>query len=1057
MNEKLNFRETCKTKFLNILVLILVFSSIYVSANAQSSMRVTGTVKGAGDVLIGASVTEKGTNNGTMTDIDGRFALTVKPNATLVVVYVGFETTSVVVGNRRDITIELKESPNVLEEVVAIGYGVQKKKLTTGATSQVKGDDLLKRNSTNALLAMQGQAAGINITSTSGQPGGGLKVNIRGVGTVGNANPVYVVDGVITGDITYLNNSDIESVDVLKDAASCAIYGVSGANGVVLITTKGGASSPSGKGGGQISFDSFYGVQSIARKTKLLNAKEYAVMQNEGAINSGKNVYFTQSQIDAMGNGTNWLDEMLSNDVPTQNYSLNAIGGGNISNYSIGLSYTEQGGVVGGRDLSNYKRYNFRINTEHKVYGDFLKMGQHLTFSFIKQKGIKDGDQYNNSLRGAFNTSPFLAMYDADGSFLNSNNSTFYNGTFWTNTESNPYAIMKYTNQNETQSQKLVGDLYAEVQPIKNLKIKTVLGFDYSTANIHSYTPAYTLSTYATSDEIVTQNSNTAYTWNWDNTANYVYKKDNHNFDALLGTSIREYGGVYMYGSNTGATLFGDFVNGYLSNSTNTTNATLMSLKGNRNQKFAQISYFARVNYNYNETYMASVVFRRDGSTKFAKGYQWGNFPSISAGWVITNEKFLASTKKWLDFLKIRASWGTNGNDKITENQYLSLMSLTNAQYNFGSTEGQLETGAYPSTNATLNLKWETSVQTDLGFDARLLNGHLNVNFDLYNKTTTDWLIKNTGVPATAGVSSYPYINGGKVANKGAELQVNYNNAIGKDFHYTISGSYAYNKNKVKEIPTVDGIIHGGTNILFDNAPEFNRASDGQPVGFFWGYKTDGIFQNEAEVSSYINNGLVVQPTAKPGDVKYVDLNGDGTLDDKDKTNIGDPNPHHLFGFNLSLNYKQIDFSVSGTGVAGSKLVQSYRNQASRFSNWTTSILGRWHGEGTSNSMPRITEDNVNWVKFSDLYVKDGDYLRIANITLGYDLSKHLNSKFISQLRVYAAVENAFTFTKYDGMDPEIGFAATGSSSSGYALGQGVDVGYYPRPRTYLMGVNIKF
>jgi len=1033
-------------------ILVMMLCSIG-AASAQNSGKVSGKIvsDADGEPLVGVSVLVKGTTTGAVTDVNGAFTLNAKDGQALVISYMGYNTQQVAVKSDF-ISIRLQEDKKSLEEVVVVGYGVQKKKLVTGATVQVKGEDLQKMNTTNALQAMQGQTPGVNITSKSGQPGGELKVNIRGVGTVGNSNPIYVVDGVMTGDITYLNNSDIESIDVLKDAASCAIYGINGANGVILITTKGGSSS---KSKGQISFDAYVGSQSAARKAKMLNAKEYATMQNEAAINSGKSVYFTQSQIDQMDAGTSWMDEMLSSDVPTQNYSLNANGSGTTSNYSLGLSYTQQAGIIGGENLSNYKRYNARANSEHKLYGDVLKVGEHITFSFIDQKGIQDGDQYNNSLRSAFNTSPFLSMYGTDGSYLNSKNSTFYNGKTWYDGESNPYALMQYTNQNNSKYQKVVGDVYAELQPVKNLKFKTSVGFDYTNKTYHSYTPSYALSLYATADEKITQNASTGYTWNWDNTLNYVFNKGDHGFDILAGSSLREYNGSFINGSNTGATLFGDFENGYLSNSTNTTNATLMTLSGNRYQKISHVSFFGRINYNYNEKYMASAIFRADGSTMFAKGHQWGYFPSLSAGWVISNEKFMETTRQWLDFLKIRASWGRNGNDNIKTNQYLSLMSLTNAQYNLGSTEGTLSTGSYPSTNATKGLKWETSEQTDLGFDARFLKGHLNLNVDFYNKRTKDWLVISS-VPATAGVTSDPYINGGNVTNKGVELLLSYNNSVGKNFKYSVSASYAYNKNKVNEIPTIDGIIHGGTNILFDNAPEFFRAANGQPVGYFWGYKTAGVFQTESDVTSYVNKGKVLQPTAKPGDIKYADVNNDGVIDENDRTNIGDPNPHHLFGFNISLNYKAVDFSVTASGVAGNKIVQSYRNISSHYSNWTTAILDRWHGEGTSNTTPRVTEDNANWAKFSDLYIQKGDYLRISNITLGYDLAKDFNSKYISKLRLYVSVENVFTFTKYDGMDPEVGFSAAGQSDTKYNFGQGVDIGSYPRPRTYLVGVNIQ-
>ncbi|WP_243347702.1 SusC/RagA family TonB-linked outer membrane protein [Parabacteroides sp. FAFU027] len=1078
-------------EFVNVafLMAFLLASCIQaMAANAQNSRKIKGVVVSAtdGQPLIGATVLVKGTKEGTITDLDGKFNVTAGDNAVLQVSYVGFISQSVSVGNQSSLKISLKESAKTIDEVVVVGYGVQKKKLVTGATVQVKGEDLQKLNTTNALQAMQGQMAGVNITTTSGQPGGGIKVNIRGVGTVGNSGPLYVVDGVITGDITYLNNSDIAAVDVLKDAASCAIYGINGANGVVLITTKGGDSVA--KKGGQVSFDAYYGIQNIARKLPLLNAREYATMQNEQAINSGLSPYFNQSQIAALGNGTNWLDQVLSKDVPTQNYNLAANGGDASSKYSLGLSYTQQGGIIGGTKLSNYERYNFRSNAEHKMYDGALKVGEHMTFSFNNKSGISDGGIYNTSFRSALTTTPLLAMYGPDGKYLDSRKSTVYNGGPWLNSEANPYALMQYNNQNNTKSQTLVGDVYAELEPVKNLKIKSTFGLNYNSSANHSYTPVYDyLSIYAFNKyEKIFQGSSQNYTYNWDNTINYLFKINEHKFDVLAGSSIRKSQGSWMNGSNTGTTLFGDFNHGYLSTSQITgysqsgsivedpqgatetdlqyqtrlaNNRQLLthgiSAGGNANALYAQASFFGRVNYNYKETYMASAVLRADGSTHFAKGHQWGYFPSLSAGWVISNESFMESTKDAMDFLKLRASWGSNGNDAITEFNYLSLMQLENAQYNFGNDNTTLTPGAYPRTIGVEKTKWETSYQTNIGADARFLNSKLNVSLDVYNKTTKDWLIARP-LPATVGVPVNPFINGGDVTNKGVELQLSYNDKLGADFAYSITGSYAYNVNKVNNIPNAEGIIHGGGNSLYVNAPEVFRAEEGQPIGYFWGYKTAGIFQNEAEVQSYKSNGKVLQPSASPGDLKYVDTNGDGKITADDKVNIGDPNPHHIFGFTVACNYKGFDLSVTANGVAGNKIAQAYRDGGSRFGNWTTDILSRWHGEGTSNTTPRLTTDNKNWSDFSDLYVHDGSYLRISNVTLGYDVAKNLKLKNLSQFRLYVAAQNLFTFTKYSGLDPEVGHSE-GDATGVYSFGQGIDNGSYPRPRIFLVGVNIKF
>jgi len=1073
--------KTIRLRTMMLWSILLVFLA-NTNAFAQSA-KVSGAVVDQHAAPVqGATVTVKKTNRSTVTDAAGKFTIDASPKDLLEISAVGFTSQEIKVGSG-DLTVRLQEAVNQLENVIVIGYGTQKKKLVTGATSQVKGEELAKLNTTNALQALQGQAAGVNITSTSGQPGGGFKVNIRGAGTIGNSNPLYVVDGVITSDITYLNNSDIASVDILKDAASCAIYGINGANGVVLITTRSGKS---GKKDGQISFDAYYGVQNIGRKLPLLNAEQYATMQNEAAINSGKAPLFTQTQIDDLAkgssilpaHGTDWLDQMFSSNVPIQNFTIAANGGSDQSSYSLGGSYTEQGGIIGGSKLSNYKRINFRANTERKMYNGILKIGEHLTFSFINQKGVADGGLYSgNVLAAAIGTSPLLAMYDEKGKYLSSINSTIYNGGVWNNTEANPYALMQYNNQNATKTQRLLGDVYAELQPIKNLRIRSVFGLNYSSSANHSYRPVYDkLSIFAFNQyENISQRGSQGYTWNFDNTINYLFNIKEHKFDVLAGSAIRKYQGTWLYGSNTGPTLFSSFDRGYLSNSGVTTitmsadtsaanRQTITNtfvLNGNADAVYAQSSFFGRLNYSFKEKYLVSAIFRADGSTMFAPGRQWGYFPSFSAGWVASNEDFMTSTQTWLNFLKLRASWGTNGNDGIDPFNYLSLISLANARYNFGNDNTTLTQGSYPETIGVENTKWESSRQTNIGIDARFLNNKLDVSIDWYNKTTKDWLVA-APLLATAGVRNPPYINGGDVTNKGIELQMSYNGNVGNGFTYTVSGSYAYNKNVVNSIPTADGIIHGSTNSLFVNGPEFFRAAAGNPIGYFWGYKTAGLFQNDADVQAWQGKNGLLQPNAQPGDLKLVDLNDDGVIDAKDKTNIGDPNPRHIFGFRFSANYKNFDLSVTTNGVAGNKIVQSYRSPG-QWANSTTDILSRWHGEGTSNKMPRVTQNSSNWVEFSDIYIHDGSYLRVSNLTLGYDVAKLIRWKNLSQFRLYVAAQNLVTFTKYSGMDPEVGASApdgSGSSATAnnpHSFGQGVDNGFYPRPRVYMAGVNIIF
>lgn len=1041
---KFDLKTKLNAVFLFISIFILQPKNLYsatldIESNTpQNNILQQFTVKGTvldsnGQPLPGASIIEKGTNNGAQTDFDGKFTLNVSSkNAVLVVTFIGFTTQEVAVNGQATIGITLKEDIASLDEVVVIGYGTQKKALVTGANLQVKGEDLENRNTVNVLQALQGQTPGVQITSTSGQPGSGMKFVIRGIGSIGDISPLYVVDGIITGDVSYLSNSDIESVSVLKDAASAAIYGAQSSNGVVLITTKKGKKGKAG----QITFDQYYGLQSVARKVDLLNAKEYATIINESAVNSGKAPYFTNAQITALGNGTNWMDKMFVDNAPTKNTNLGFSGGSESSVYSGGLSYLGQEGVVGGKDLSNYERFGFRFNSEHKLYKDVVTIGENLSFTYVKNNGIAVGGQYNNTLRSAFSASPLLPMYDENGDFYD----TTGHSEPWLSGFSNPYASALYGSNNESNSQKLFGSVYLEIEPIKGLTFKTTLGLDYNAGESHSYSSIYRLSIYNfTTRDGVSQSMNKGKTLNWDNLLTYKFNvKENHHFEAMIGSSSIVHDDTYINGSNRNY-IYSDLEHAWLNNTTNKDDAALINIGGGKSER-NKMSYFSRFNYNFNETYLINATLRADGSSTFGSGHQWGYFPSVSAGWIATNEEFLKNSKI-IDFFKLRLSWGQVGNQNAGNYEYLTTVKASTTNYTFGNVEGSLTPGAYPDRFGNPDLTWETSEQTNIGFDARLLNNTLGVTFDWYNKINKGWLIK-VPIIATAGAEP-PYINGGDVTNKGVELALDYKSSIG-NFNYNISANGSFNKNKVGHIPTSDGLIHGDTNELFANAPEFYRAQDGLPVGYFWGYKTAGVFQNQQQIDDY-----GAQPNAAPGDVIYQDINNDGKIDDNDNTMIGNPNPDFTYGFSLSGNYKAFDFLISANGVAGNQIVQSYRGPGG-FGNYTTAILDRWHGEGTSNRIPRITDDGRNFARFSDLYVQDGDFLRLNNVTLGFDFAKLEMSKpfFASQFRIYFSVLNLHTFTKYNGMDPEIGF--------GNRFSSGVDLGYYPRPITFMMGLNVK-
>ena len=1031
-------------------------SGVNAAPASQENLTVSGVVTSAADQLplIGVSVQVKGTSNGSITDLDGNYSVSVASGQTLVFSYIGFKTQEIQITNQKTLNVVMEEDSETLDEVVVVGYGVQKKKLVTGATVQVKGETLAKMNTNSPLQAMQGQTPGVNISSTSGQPGESMKVSIRGLGTVGNASPLYLIDGV-GGDISTLNPVDIESIDVLKDAASAAIYGAQAANGVVLITTK------SGKAGkAQISFDAYYGWQTQARKADMLNAQEYMMIMDEQAINSGNAPYdwsSFESIYDANGNvyDTDWVNSMFQNNAQTQSYTLGITGGSETSTYAMSLGYMSQEGIVGGKDVSNYERYNFRINSEHKLFkdSDLLKVGEQVSFVYKMNNGISVGNQYNNTLRGAFGTSPLAPIYSDNNIYDSPYNDT--TNSDWYNADGNPYGSMMTNSNNENKDVTFSGNVYAELQPIKNLKFRTVFGAVYTTNEYRSFSPLYQFSIYSFNNTRTSaaQNMSHGLTMTWTNTATYAWTVGEHAFNALLGMEMSRYSGTYLRGT-TGMLRdgFDDWDHAYLDNGTATSADNGLGAAGHPNDETRTVSYFARFGWNWKETYMINATVRTDGSSRFARGNRYGVFPSVSAGWTISNEAFMEDTHDWLDFLKLRVSWGQVGNQNIDNYQYTAPITSSNTHYIFGNQVGADAQsgfwGAYPSRLANEDVTWETSEQTNIGIDARFLRSRLSLTADFYIKTTKDWLVE-APILATAGTGA-PYINGGDVKNTGIELALTWNDQIGKDFSYNVGVNGAYNKNKVGDIPTEDGIIHGDINMLYDNTPEFYRASNGHPIGYFWGYQTAGIFQNKQQIEDWraAGNGIL-QADVQPGDVIYVDQDHNGVIDDNDKVDLGNGTPDFTYGFNLGFSYKNFDFALNAYGAAGNQIVQSYRNHANSHSNYTSAILERWTGEGTSNRIPRVTETNINW-QFSDLYIQDGDYLRISNITIGYDFAKLINLKAISQARLYFQVQNAFTFTKYDGMDPEIGYGTSDWVS-------GIDLGYYPRPRTFLVGVNLKF
>lgn len=1044
--------------------------------SVQQSKKVTGNVSDAEGPIIGASVVEKGNaGNGTVTDLDGNFSLNVKPGATIVITYIGYQKQEIVVGNQSNFNVTMKTDDKTLEEVVVVGYGVQKKKLVTGSTIEVKGDDIQKMNTTQVLGALQSQTPGVNIQAASGQPGDGFKISIRGAGTNGNTAPLYIIDGV-AGDINNLNPADIERIDVLKDAASCAIYGSAAANGVILVTTKQGK-----QGKIQVSYDANVGWANVYRMPKMLNAKQYMEVMDQVRFNSGESGYdwksimgedLYNSYMDGSNEGTNWVEAIRNKNAVTTSHSLNVTGGSDRSTFSMGAGYQYQDGVFGNVVKSDYRRFTFRINSEHVIYRndkgmDVVKIGENVYYQHKQSQGIRIGDQYNNDLSNMLRANPAIPMYNADGSFTKAEDLKNWINNYNSYSANPVYKMVsQQSGHNKSINHNLHATGYLVIQPIKNLVYRGQLNYSQGTSTWRAFLPVFDANRtnadgFRTEDKAM---NNMSTSWGWSTTNTLSYKFDlqkKHNFDVLVGTEYGESRPDFGFSLNATSTnsVFGDMTHAYMSYMKNN-NAAAVS--GTPCDDSRSMSYFGRINYNFDEKYMLSAIMRADGNSKFAPGKRWGYFPSVSAGWVISNEKFMAKTVSWLDFLKLRAGWGQNGNAQTINNfQWQGAFAYdTSSYYTFNGNPDQYVSGAAPSRLPNEDLTWETSEQLNIGLDARFLSGRLGFTLDWYNKKTKDLLVA-VPVDPTTGFSTQMK-NAGTVENKGIELSLSWNDKIGKDFQYNVGWNMAYNHNEVTEVKSNQTYNNGGKDLLAQNTGYMARFEEGHPIGYFWGYKTEGVMQNEADVQAYLdknckgNAANSKQGTGiKPGDLKFVDVNGDGVVNDDDKTELGDPHPDVTMGITLGASYKGFDLSVTGFGAFGQQVARSFRKFTDgEYENFTTEVYDYWHGEGTSNKYPLLAHMNAgpNWQTISDIYIEDASYFRLQNLTVGYDFTKIWKNSPFQQLRLYFAAQNLFTITGYKGMDPENG-TAIGSDS----WVTGVDVGNYPQPRTYMVGVNVKF
>lgn len=1044
------------------LTLLLMAVLTCIGLQAQN-VTVSGTVSSAtdGEPLIGATVMVKGTTTGTATDIDGNYKLEVPTGKTLVYSYVGYVTQEIKVdGTTTELNVKLKENSQVLDDVVVVGYGTQKKSVVTAAISSIDSEKLEATAPVRVDNALKGLTSGVTVTSSSGQPGAAAQVRVRGIGTINNSDPLYIVDGMpIEGGLDYLNPTDIKSIEVLKDAASGAVYGARAANGVILVTTKNGS-----KGKTNVTYDFSYGWQTAARHRKVLNGTEYAVMMNEGNLNSGIAAPYADPY--QYGKGFDWQSAVFYDNAPVQNHQVSISGASEKVNYYLSFGYYKQDGIVGGNfGRSNYDRLTLRSNTIYTLFDDSTKrtwlnkltVTANLSYAKIKSTGIETNSTWGSPLGSALAMSPLLTpyaegdFYDQQMAYYGSNDSytPMYgaDGRLLLNPEafgnfqemSNPIANMSLP-ASWGWSHKFVGNFIGELQIWDGIKYRISYGADLGFWGSDGYTPIYYLRSGASqSFSTAWEERDKGLTWQLENIISWDKTIGDNDFSVILGQSAKASNSDYLWGSRNHII---DYNKPFISASTGLAEDGDQSATGAPNVEAKLASYFARVSYNYGGRYMLQATVRRDGSSRFGSNNHWATFPSVSVGWNLTSEPYMEKRPTWWSLTKVRASWGKNGNENIGNLLFMAYANTGN-NYIFGRNEN-VWNGTKASILPNENLRWEESQQTDVGLDLGFFNNALTFTVDYYYKKT-DGMLMNMQVPAYVG-ESVPVGNVGKMSNQGVEMELNYRHNFG-DFIFTVGGNLTWQKNKLIDYGNKEGWANLDS---FQGVGTISRAQNGLPFPFFYGYKTDGIIQNQAEADAYnaLYSGGYFQD-AVPGDVRFVDVTGDGRITEDDRCMIGKGMPDWTYGFNLNLTWKGLSLSAFFQGVWGNQVFDATRRIDARATNLPSWMLNRWTGEGTSNKIPRfVIGDARNWAS-SDLYVHDGSYFRLKNIMLSYEIPQKWTKKvFVESFRFFVSAENLFTCTKYHGFDPEI-------SSGGTSLG--IDYGVYPQPRVWTIGFHIGF
>lgn len=1002
-----------------------------------------------GNPLNGVSVTVKNGSGGTSTDINGDFSLTVPDgNVVLVFSYVGYSTHEVALKGKNVINVILSPSTAAMDEVVVVGYGTQKKSVVTGAISSVKASDLENQQIGRLEQALQGRASGLTIASSSGAPGSAATVRVRGTTSLnaGANEPLYVVDGIVvtSGGIDFLNPADIESIEVLKDAASAAIYGARSAAGVILVTTKKGK-----QGGLKVTYNGYYGVQAPAKKLDLLDATQYATFRNEQSLNDGGAAVFTNPE--SFGKGTNWQDLIFNNSAKVQNHEVSLSGGGDKYTFYSSFGFYGQDGIVA-PEISNFKRYNFRLNSSYNVT-PWLTFGETLGYSHIDTKGNVAGNtDFGGPLSSAIMLDPITnaiitdtaesnrVPYSTQPVLRDENGNPYGISNYVAQQVTNPLAYIKINDGNNNWSDDFVGNVYLEAEPIKGLKLRSTLGATLGYGGAENFSPIF----YLNSNQLSTntsfrRNEQKSLNYNLENTLSFTRSINRHDFNILLGQ------GAYLDNNSTGlnVTYFNIPVSTFREASLNySVSATDVSAGGYEGIHHTVSSLFSRLTYSYDSKYLFTGIIRRDGSSRFGANNKFGYFPSASIGWVASRENFWTFSNI-ANFFKVRGSYGITGNDVLGNFRYLATVG-GGRNYSFGYDNYLI--GYSPDAPANPDLKWEQTSQLNFGFDAVLFQ-NWSVTFDWYKKKTSG-ILQTIDYPVYVGATGSSYGNVADMENRGIELELGYHKRIG-EVKFNIRGNVSNLKNNVTYLGENKAFLEGGAN-LQNSTYALTRTAVGHSIGAFFGFQTEGIFQNQKEIDEYIGpGGTPIQPKAVPGDFKWADTNGDGAITNEDRTFIGDPLPNWSYGLTINASWKNFDFVVFGQGVAGNQIFQGLRRLDIPTANWQTDVYDRWHGEGTSNSYPRLTikDANKNYANPSDFHLQNGDYFRIKTLQVGYTLPNSLLDRAkLKTVRVYVSSNNLVTFTKYTGFDPEIG----GSS-------YGIDRAIYPQSRSFLLGVNFGF